>query len=553
MNPNHSPSRERVDRYAGRLRRYFLDNPLERRKVFYTLLAVCSTTLLLGIFTLTRSDRPYSHGPVASVHTSFDANCEACHRPQSIGSVGPGVIDPQSRWLDLTCQQCHGGPDHHRDAKWPTDWPKQEIKGQPTDAQCAACHHDHNGKDFSLVRLDDGHCLKCHADLANFHKAGSSQFAGKISNFHDAKGGHPEFKKLETAPERGLNFSHAHHMTAGIGYSPDSKLKMTKKQLADLNKGDAKVMAQYAGYFPKDGGDNAAVQLQCSACHQLDAGRANRDGKSAALANLDADPRESVLPPRAEGAYYLPINYEAHCQACHPLKSPQQTNIAGKTFPAFDLPHRKQPKEMASVLRARYSSFILDPAGFPELRDKDAGDEEVRKVATQVDAAVKTSLAKLFPPVNPIAKGAISGGTCTECHKTTGSSTNVEEVKLQPSRIPTVWFEHAKFNHVSHRGYSCMDCHPYTATAATPGGKAKLTPETIYSTAAADTDQKVNILGVESCRVCHTPNTTRDVNGIGLGGVRSNCTDCHRYHNGDNPFQGRGALDRDPPVPPQPR
>jgi hypothetical protein len=36
------------------------------------------------------------------------------------------------------------------------------------------------------------------------------------------------------------------------------------------------------------------------------------------------------------------------------------------------------------------------------------------------------------------------------------------------------------------------------------------------------------------------------VNG---GGVRAACTDCHRYHHGDLPIQGRGALTRYPKEP----
>ncbi len=540
MNPNHSPSRERVDRYAGRLRRYFLDNPLERRKIFYTLLAVSSATILLGLFALTRSDRPYSHGPVASVHTSFDANCEACHKPQSLSTSG--LLDPQSRWLDLECQTCHGGPDHHRDAKWPTDWPKQEVNGKPTDAQCAACHHDHNGKNFSLVRIDDSHCTKCHAELGNYHKAGTSVFAGKVMNFHDPAGGHPEFKKLEaekTKPhERGLKFSHAHHMTAGVAYT-DGRGKMTKADMLTLNKGTEGVVAAYQ--FDAAG----VVQLECNSCHKLDAGRVTTadgklDEKAGLLAGLASDPKGTILPPRAEGAYFLPINFEAHCQTCHPLKSPALTSDAGQAFPAFDLPHRKQPKEMKEVLRARYSGYLLSEKGNPDLANKNAGDEETLTVGRQLDQAVNKAVGKLFASVNPNAKNAISGGTCSECHKLAGNDPNVEKVTVVPAAIPTVWFEHSKFSHVSHRAYSCMDCHPNTAPA--PRGKATFSADTIYT----GPDQKINIEGVASCRVCHTPNTTQDIHGIGQGGVRSNCTDCHRYHNGDNPYQGRGAESRDP-------
>jgi hypothetical protein len=535
-NPNHSPSRERVERYAGPLRRYFRENPFEKRKVFYTFLAICSATLMLGIWTLTRSDRPYSHGPVADVHTSFDANCEACHKPQSLSGVGLSAFNPQARWLDLQCQTCHAGPDHHRDMKWPADWPKQE-----TDAQCAACHHDHNGKDFSLVRLTDDHCLKCHGNLADYHKAGTTQYAAKVTNFADPKGGHPEFKKLEQEKakphERGMKFSHAHHMTAGIGYADAARGKMTKADLAKLNGNDPNVMNRYK--FAKEG---ELVQMECASCHQLDGERKGLDARSNQFDDLKGNPKESILPPRGDGGYYLPINYEAHCQACHPLKSPALTSDAGQKFPAFDLPHRKQPAEMKEVLRARYSGYVLTEKASPELMNKNAGDEETFKVGKQVESAVNKSLGMLFASVNPNAKNAISGGKCTECHNLSGNSAKVEDAKVVEPNVPTVWFEHSKFNHKAHRGYSCIECHPNTAPA--PLGKATFSADAIYT----GPDQKINIEGVESCRKCHTPTFTRE-NDRQFGGVRSNCTDCHRYHNGDNPFQGLGAAARDPHPP----
>ena len=49
------------------------------------------------------------------------------------------------------------------------------------------------------------------------------------------------------------------------------------------------------------------------------------------------------------------------------------------------------------------------------------------------------------------------------------------------------------------------------------------------------------IRGIETCRKCHGP-TSAD-----KPGVRADCVDCHRYHNGDQPLHGRGAAAFDPP------
>ncbi len=543
MNPNHSPSRERVERYRGGLRRYFRVNPFEDRKVFYTLVAVIASVLMLGLWTVMRSDRPYSHGPVAEVHASFDAKCEACHKPPS-QRASSGLFDPQSRWMALECQTCHRGPEHHRDMIWPSDWPAQNT-GDPlsNDAECAACHHDHNGKNFSLVRLSDDHCLKCHADLAKSHKTGSPAFALKVENFHDPAGGHPEFRKIENEKKepngqvaRNIRFSHSHHMSPGIGYSSDSKLKVTKKNLKDLNPDDPKVVDQY---FAASDGPDAVVQLDCKHCHQLDAERGDPRDHSKPWANLAGEPRESIQPPRAQGAYFLPINFEAHCQACHPLKAPELTSDAGQKFPSFYLPHRKQPGELQEVLRARYSGYILSEKGKPELLNKNVTDEDVLKVGSQVDQAVRKSLLKLLPSVNPKAANAMSGGTCTECHKLEGGAGKLEDSKIVVPNIPTVWFERSKFDHVAHRAYDCLSCHPNTGTPK----------EFDFKTIYTGPDQKINILGVDSCRECHAPQghgKKADGSRSERDGVRNNCTDCHRYHNGDFPLQGLGAAARDP-------
>ena len=65
------------------------------------------------------------------------------------------------------------------------------------------------------------------------------------------------------------------------------------------------------------------------------------------------------------------------------------------------------------------------------------------------------------------------------------------------------------------------------------------------STVEAARPEPVQILGAESCRACHSPLSTKvklpDDSQVSGGGVRHNCTDCHRYHHGERLMQGRGG------------
>ena len=101
-----------------------------------------------------------------------------------------------------------------------------------------------------------------------------------------------------------------------------------------------------------------------------------------------------------------------------------------------------------------------------------------------------------------------------------------------------MWFAHAKFNHVSHRGVRCADCHPGTESNYRTGGATDVVEV-----------EPVRIAGIDSCKQCHSPTGTTVTAGgksFAGGGSRHDCTLCHRYHNNDHPLQGRGATARDP-------
>ncbi|MCI0701943.1 MAG: cytochrome c3 family protein [Planctomycetia bacterium] len=516
-----SPARDLSDRYTGS-RGYFQQSDAIRRGK-YALMGV--GLLVVGVWAAVDINKPeraayaHTHGPLAEAHAAFDENCAACHVSQTPDHFSAGsMFDARQRWHTFTCERCHGGPIHHTSM---TD------EGKQFHATCSNCHHDHNGRMNSLVRISDSHCTKCHANLASWHATGSPYYAQKVTNFVTD---HPEFRALTKPPERTLTFSHAVHMTAGQLYEPNQRGPWT---IGDIRRVSGDAMADR--YLKPGQTDASRVQLECASCHQLDA-NIGTDESTKWKESLDAtgQPTRALLPPRAEGAYFLGINYNAHCQACHPLTAPAKVTTKDKSqflVPEFRVTHRLQQPDLMNDLKAGYFAGLLvkNPAVLK------APIEPGGIIDTEVDRLAKMDVQTLLTG-HGLDKDKDEVG-CVKCHKTT-----VKEsiFRIEPVPDRTVWFEHAKFNHTSHRAVDCLACHPGTAAAPIPKSKA-------------DETEPVQIVSVKWCQTCHSPPNTRitlpDQSVVAGGGVRHTCTDCHRYHNGDHGFQGLGARPRLPSRP----
>lgn len=551
-----SPSRDLSDRYIGRRGYFRTPDAIRRGKYVFAVIALFAAVAWAAVDVAgpARTAYGHSHGPLTNPHAAFDDNCSACHATYSIKDFSPlTALNARERWHDLTCQKCHGGPPHHATAT---------KKGADRHLICSNCHHDHQGRTFSLVRLNDRDCNVCHMNLDEWRdtakiaelteKARQSKseygydgpYAAKVTHFVND---HPTFRALEgTEGEskgppknkpRTLTFSHAVHMNPGQAYGPDGKEAMTARKLRELAGGKEKGDAAVAKYAP-GAADDAKIQLNCASCHVLDAGQGDPtfDARKAALAG--GDPARSILPPRAEGAYFLPTNFESHCRSCHPLGAAEGTFSKGEAkliLPRFDLPHRKQPGEIRGLIEAGYVKSLIEAEGL----DKVAGSQGPGLPAEVVPDAFGRRVKELTDRATGYLLTNADGG-CRKCHQTTpadgGPATAIAPV---PDR--TVWFTHAKFNHASHRGATCASCHPGTGARS-------------VSWQDAAKPEPVQILGRDSCRTCHSPTSSKvevfDAEGKKVerpgGGIRSNCTDCHRYHHGDQPLQGRGADSWEP-------
>jgi hypothetical protein len=514
-----SPSRDVVDRFTGNRGYFHHADGLRRWKNLVTLVALGLTLgwLIVEFAWPARAVSAHSHGELASVHAAFDANCQACHQPHSRGDflANPAsLFDPQARWHDLTCTKCHAGPAHHaraEDAAFHED--------------CSNCHHDHQGRDQSLVRIADSHCTRCHANLSAAHDKGRPQFAESITGFARD---HPEFRPLtpgKAEAERRLKFSHSLHMTPGLVYAANDQHKWTAESLGKQFGPDARDR-----FLTPNGHANEPVQLQCSSCHQL-----------------DADPQSAIVPARAEGAYYLPVNFDVHCKVCHPLRTPTAVS-AGMAIPAFNVPHRRQPESLRLSLRGEYAARLasdkhpalaapLGPGGRLDPPDSPAIAAFGAEIHRLTDAAMKALLLNLAAPGKAGEGRSSSGGfACGKCHYSAEAGKN--EIAALPNK--SVWFEHAKFNHVAHRGLTCAACHPGTEGSFAPGDNV-------------NEREPALIVGIKTCQACHAKAGTTvplpDGQMASAAGIRHSCVDCHRYHNGDRPLQGLGSPRRDPVQP----
>ncbi len=473
-----------------------------------------------------------NHGELNRVHAAWANKCDACHVPFEPIDGRPlfsSVASVENRSSDKLCMSCHAGPAHHATMK-------------PEDSKtCAQCHRDHQGADFSLVRLIDGECTSCHSNLTAHllldKKPRDERQFGNVIKFAAEPANHPPFRPEAALFADGkppvdrskLKFSHARHMMPGIV----KKAGDTPYKISDIP-----IVAERARY-QKSADLQAAVQLDCASCHVLDSTEVKGSANPAVAA--------VALPVRSSGGYFLPSTFEGSCRACHTL------TVLGNNRP-LEVPHGVQPDQVIDFVKQAYSAQILadDPkilSSFvprAQVPGKSALDLTIQK---KRDDLVRAALKSLFPdeikpgPGNDPASTTSNANNCAECHYYGKADAQGFPSKVEPTNVPQVWFTHAAFDHTAHRGVSCRDCHA-KSYAFEADGK---TPVKDASWVATDYLNP----GIENCVQCHAPASTgggwlgMGSTGKSSGGVSFDCTECHRYHNGDNKLQGPGATAED--------
>ncbi len=206
--------------------------------------------------------------------------------------------------------------------------------------------------------------------------------------------------------------------------------------------------------------------------------------------------------PDAAGAFMQPISFERNCRACHALNFDEN-------HPAMTLPHgdARQVRAYLRSLPTHYGDLALQRG----LK----GQEEIRTFVTQQMDSLRTrtqsgenlARAVFFADARSAEATAIAGLTgparakfagCAYCHEVTPQGEGTPAIAAP--QTPDRWMLHARFNHGRHDTVACHTCH-----------------------AASQSTQTADVImpSKQTCVQCHSPK----------GGVSSECSTCHTYHN----------------------
>lgn len=424
-----------------------------------------------------------SPGKLAAVHSSLNSHCAECHEDftplggNSAGSQGLLsllIFNSRSAHADhankASCAKCHTSQAenaHHTN----------QLAGDV--ASCAACHADHRGANAMLARPADQTCTTCHQDIAA-HRS-RSQFESPIQNVAQfaktsaSEFSHPPFRSLPQTDNNHFKFNHQLHMLPGQ-WPRDGKPEGAWK----LGQIPAELREQYRT-GPEQSLDSL-VQLDCMSCHVTE----------------------------QAGQYMLPVVFEQHCRACHPLEVAKTVNGQRETW---NIRHGLLQSEMREILlgisadtASRSSAEItVSPRLTPNLPlpGKTPGNNLAQKLGDpgQVDTWQKSLFRE----------------HCLKCHadESPAPAMLAEPTDILKPQLPARWLKHARFNHRTHEAWAnCRDCHAGAFATAAPS-KPPLD------------DGQVLIPNIDNCVQCHAPQSSQ---AKFRATARHDCAECHRYH-----------------------
>jgi predicted CXXCH cytochrome family protein len=434
--------------------------PTRAWKLRWNLLALIVAMLAIGGMYLFGGKTAYQAAPVASVHSSFGTSCSACHTESWGAARRLATLDSGPRSVpNAACIACHPAEPHTLAMK------------QSDEPHCAECHQEHR-PESDLTRLADSACIQCHQDLAVVPAADVS-FVSAIRQFDAGTGGHPEFALLRSSA-LGKSMSSPHQAPLVAAFDANERKWLDRGGLKFNHKHHLHIDGLKVDW------QTEPFVLGCANCHV-----ASDDG------------------------YMLPINYEQHCQKCHPLA------LAEPFGDLKTLPHASA-EEVRGVIRERLARRIgkaSEPVA-AELQQLPRLPKPIRLSADQ-----ERQLADDMEQADHAIFGPEAKGACTKCHYLTPrdgtwpvlaenpavvSEPKFTRTKEAPDIVPERWMRHAVFDHKAHRAVSCMECH-----AATTSERA----------------QDILMPSIDVCRKCHGDAPTSQ-----NASISADCVLCHTYH-----------------------
>jgi predicted CXXCH cytochrome family protein len=460
------------------------ESPLRRWRRLVTWLMAPLALLFLGSFEVRRDHKVYRAGPLSTLHenaktqagTLLKNDCRACH--SQLGQPALRVLtgnDAVRSVQDKDCRACHEKRQTH-------DHNALMITGNVRD--CVMCHREHRGKS-QLSQVAVALCAECHTDLKT--TTGVNNFARHTPSWEE----HAEF-----AVFRPISPGHPNLEQPG----PDHLVHQLAEYINGQWRDRAHLRFNHRLHLPPEGiltpwdykhekeeGSAAAKVgsyrklLTCGSCHVTDEG----------------------------GVYMKPIDFERHCQDCHPLSFSQQLD--------GPLPH-------GSPLQ-----FVLEYAG-GRLRDDQrkfpagVSDEEsdVPRLPNKPPAAAAAA-ARAAAEMNVLH--SVKQG-CGRCHVTPEPAGEADEFKLP--KLPNRWMPHSRFRHDKHHEYACIICHNpdhlnSSGELVMATNAASVKERTLNSADTAD----ILMPPIEVCHKCHG---TKTVARRWPVEARSDCIECHYYH-----------------------
>jgi hypothetical protein len=425
-------------------------------------LSILVPVVAIGWFAAQRasSQKIYSSGPLSASHAVLGKKCNVCH-VTTLGFFRAKVSDD-------ACLKCHDAPAHHADKVAFT-------------ASCGSCHIEHKGS-LRLARTLDISCTQCHASLST--RNGNPQYVRAVKDFDKE---HPEFAVLRP------------------GARDPGQVKLN----------------HYAHLGPNLAGPTGPVQMDCQDCHRLTAIQGNwpyaaPQGVSRATSESGTAGTSADLKHSHSQDYMLPILYLNQCAGCH-VKDLQ----FDKRFDQAS-PHDK-PEVVQTFLIQKYSDYF---ATHPGALSEAVAPERILPGKMKLPLPVPHNRQEWMDQQIMLADILLFDKGCKLCHvmiegqetegQPAGGKTPLPMVAK--SSIPARWFQHAEFNHDSHRLLTCTACH-------------NRTPE---SRQTAD----ILLPGIASCRSCH------EDSGAQHDAASGRCSECHSYHDWtkERPTKGKFTI-----------
>ena len=416
------------------------------------------------------SQKVFSSGQLSAAHAVLGKNCNLCHA-STLGFFHEKVSDD-------ACLKCHDAPAHHPEKVAFT-------------SSCGSCHIEHRASPRLASTRNDS-CTECHANLTT--RSGTPEYVREVKDFDKQ---HPEFAPLRP------------------GAHDPGQIKLN----------------HYAHLKPNLAGPKGPVQMDCQDCHRLATTNAAWPYAlpQAASQPMSQTPPQTVSQPVPVAAavasdlkharakdYMLPILYVNQCAGCH-VKDLQFDK-------RFDqgVPHDKPEVVQAFVIQKYAEYFASHPGALAER----VAPERILPNTVKLPLPAPHNRQEWMDQQIMLADILLFDKGCKLCHvmiQPSPAEGQPAEGKMPlpavaKSSIPARWFEHAEFNHDSHRLLTCTACHTRTP----------------------DSRQTADILlpGIASCRSCH------EDRGAMHDAASGRCSECHSYHDWtkEKPTKGKFTI-----------